>query len=284
MKKSGARGRHKWKWHKKTERAVFSLVAIANTKASGETLIEATEWHEQSNWISSAVSSNLIWPALWRMTGERNALPCPPLPLGVPHTLSDPQTCRFLITTGRHLLPGPLLHTTPPGRRGSRVTLSPHPHPSHPGFLCLSHTSAASDRDLQTVQGQGRAGEELQCSVSPISDNILVIMNHRWDVSERYAWQINKSVEIFFWKLINTHWVTRFLNVIRTSSSFYTCEGKEPWKIWEVSMVFKYCYIAWIALNYKLNKYIKRYLVTFWICSILFNCLKDDSQNKPWNT
>lgn len=95
MKKSGSRGRHKWKWHKETERAVISLVVIANTKASGETLIEATEWHEQSNWISSAVSSNLIWPALWRMTGERNAFPCPPLPLGVPHTRIDPQTCRL---------------------------------------------------------------------------------------------------------------------------------------------------------------------------------------------
>lgn len=95
MKKSGAIGQHKWRWHKKTERAMFSLVAIANTKAWGETLIEATEWHAQSNWISSAVSSNLIWPVLWRMTGEWNTFPGPPLPLGVPHTQSDPQTCCF---------------------------------------------------------------------------------------------------------------------------------------------------------------------------------------------
>lgn len=110
MKKSRAGGRHKWRWHKKTERAVFSLFAIANTKARGEALIEATEWHAQSNWISSAVSSNLIWPALWRMTGERNTFSCLPLPLGVPHTQSDPQTCRFHTTTGQHLLRGlPLL-------------------------------------------------------------------------------------------------------------------------------------------------------------------------------
>lgn len=122
MEKSESRGRHKCKWQKKTERAVFSLVAIANTKAWGEALIEATEWHAQSNWISSAVSSNLIWPALWRMTGERNTFPCPPLPLGVPHTPSGPQTCCFLTTTGQHLLCGlpplapPLLLSTPPGQ------------------------------------------------------------------------------------------------------------------------------------------------------------------------
>lgn len=122
MEKCRARGRHKWKWHKKTERAVFSLVAIANTKAWGEALIEATEWHAQSNWISSAVSSNLIWPALWRMTGERNTFPWPPLPLGVPHTQSDPQTCCFHTTTGQHRLCGllpltpSLLLSTPPGQ------------------------------------------------------------------------------------------------------------------------------------------------------------------------
>lgn len=62
------------------------FLMTANTKAWGEALIEATEWHAQSNWISSAVSSNLIWPALWRMTGERNTFSCLPLPLGVPHT------------------------------------------------------------------------------------------------------------------------------------------------------------------------------------------------------
>lgn len=126
MKKSGARGRHKWKWHKKTERAVFSLVGIANTKAWGETLIEATEWHAQSNWISSAVSSNLIWPALWRMTGERNTFPLPAPPSGcAPHTERPTDVLLPHTTTGQHLLCGLWLHTaytatllllsTPPG-------------------------------------------------------------------------------------------------------------------------------------------------------------------------
>lgn len=171
MKKSRAGGRHKWKWHKKTERAVFSLVAIANTKAWGEALIEATEWHAQSNWISSAVSSNLIWPALWRMTGERNTFPCPPLPLGVPRTQRDPQTCRYHTTTGQHLLcgllllllltartaPSPLL-STPPGNPCYTASVPHSATPDHPGFLCLSNTSASLNWDLQTLQGHGRWG------------------------------------------------------------------------------------------------------------------------------
>lgn len=87
MKKSRAGGRHKWKWHKKTERAVFSLFAIANTKARGEALIEATEWHAQSNWISSAVSSNLIWPALWMDDRRAKHILLPAPPSGcAPHT------------------------------------------------------------------------------------------------------------------------------------------------------------------------------------------------------
>lgn len=65
----------------------FCFAAMANTKASGGTLIEATEWHEQSNWISSAVSSNLIWPTLWRMTAMRSTVPLPTPPFGcAPYT------------------------------------------------------------------------------------------------------------------------------------------------------------------------------------------------------
>lgn len=165
MKKSGAGGRHKWKWHKKTEHAVFSLFFMtANTKAWREALIEATEWHAQSNWISSAVSSNLIWPALWRMTGERNTFSCLPLPLGVPHTHSAPQTCRFHATTGQHLLHGlPLLtaytasslllssSSAPPGN--PCYTASAHSVPSsaapdQPSYLFLPHTSLTLNWDL----------------------------------------------------------------------------------------------------------------------------------------
>lgn len=164
MKKSGARGRHKWKWHKKTERAVFSLVAIANTKARGETLIEATEWHAQSNWISSAVSSNLIWPALWRMTGERNTFPLPAPPSGcAPHTERPtdvplphnnwPTSAVWAATSYCLACSIPRqtrLHST------STPSVPPPPtHTDHPGFLCLSHTSATLDWDLQTLQGHG---------------------------------------------------------------------------------------------------------------------------------
>lgn len=140
-------------------------------------LIEATEWRAQSNWISSAVSSNLIWPALWRMTGERNTFSCllpttpdppPHPPLGVPPAQSDQQTCSFHQTTGQHLLcglpplPAPLLLTPRP--QATPLLPPPPPHPDVPqttlAFSCLSHTSATFSWVLQTLKGHGGGWEE----------------------------------------------------------------------------------------------------------------------------
>lgn len=159
-KKSGARGRHKWKWHKKTERPVCSLVAIANTKARGETLIEATEWHAQSNWISSAVSSNLIGPALWRMTGESNTFPGPPLPLGVPHTegrgthrrpTSTQQLANICCMGCDCALPGLFLYRSPHPRATPDMHTHTHtPVQPRPRWVSLPFSHL---RDLWTLQG-----------------------------------------------------------------------------------------------------------------------------------
>lgn len=120
---------------KRQERAAFSLVAMANTKARGETLIEATEWHAQSNWISSAVSSNLIWPALWRMTGEPRHVPPPAPPSGcAPHAqrthrrAASAQQLANICCVGCHLLlPALLLRRSSQHPRGGGQLLSSAP-------------------------------------------------------------------------------------------------------------------------------------------------------------
>lgn len=153
-------------------------------------LIEATEWRAQSNWISSAVSSNLIWPALWRMTGERNTFSCL-LP-----TTPDPLT--------------PLWGCPPPPHRATsrraastkqlaniccvgclrwllhccslralrQPHCSPHPTPPYPdvpqttlAFSCLSYTSATFSWVLQTLKGHGGGWEEEEQGRWRCSDN-----------------------------------------------------------------------------------------------------------------
>ena len=85
---------------------------VADTKAQRRTLLEVTEWHAQFNVISSAVSSNLAWPALWRMTGE----PCP----------SAFPSSRTLPGLGAMPLCLPLLPDAPRSRRQLRQASSPH--------------------------------------------------------------------------------------------------------------------------------------------------------------
>lgn len=158
--------RHKWKWHKKTEHAAVCLSATGNTKTRVGALIVATEWRAQSNWISSAVSSNLIWPALWRMTEERNTFSCL-----LPTTPSVPTSlwvCPPHRATGRRAASTKqlaniccvgclrwLLH-----RCSLRALRQPLPQSDVPqttlAFSCLSHTSATFSWVLQTLKGHGR--------------------------------------------------------------------------------------------------------------------------------
>lgn len=143
-------------------------------KDASAALIEATEWHAQSNWISSAVSSNLIWPALWRMTGERNTPPHPPTPSprGVPPAQSNRQTCSFRKTTGQHLLrrlPAAEYSVADPSAPSGNPTAPlcpPHltyPKPPWPFLAFLTPQLAPPDtqRSGQSIKGGVEAMEML---------------------------------------------------------------------------------------------------------------------------